>query len=95
MGIAKYKDWMANSTSAEKKELAIKAHTSLSTLYQLDYGVRGNGKPFVASSEMAGRIEKAIASINKRKRHSPLPEVRRGDLAAVCAQCKFYKSGEC
>ena len=91
MTIANYKLWMKESTIDEKKELATKAHTSLSTLYQLDYGVRGNGKPFIASSELAARIAKGIALINKRKRHAPLPEVYQGDLSTVCAKCHFYK----
>ncbi len=91
MTISNYKQWMKESTIEEKKELAIKARTSLSTLYQLDYGVRANGKPFVASSELAIRITKALTAIGKRKRHAPLPNVRQGDLSSVCAGCKFYK----
>lgn len=85
MTISKYKQWMAEATAPEKKELAIKAATSLSHLYQLDYGRR------VASPELAARIAKAIASINKRKRHAPLPDVQQGDLSSVCAKCRFYK----
>lgn len=91
MSIDKFKTWLAESTPAEKKELAIKAQTSIGTLWQISYEVRTNGKPFQASSELAGRIERGIASINRRKRHTPLPEVRRGDLSKDCAKCRFYK----
>ncbi len=91
MTISNYKQWMKDSTIEEKRDLAARAQTSLSTLYQLDYGVRANGKPFVASSELAIRITKAIAAIAKRRRHAPLPDVRQGDLSSVCAGCKFYK----
>ena len=89
MSIAKFKQWMAGSTPGEKKELAIKAKTSLSLLYQLDYGTRN------ASADLAGRIEQGVKSINRRKRHTPLPEVLRGDLCETCAKCKFYKEGDC
>lgn len=85
MSIEKFKKWMGESTAGEKKELAIKARTSLSLLYQLVYGTRN------ASSELAGRIEQGVKSINRRKRHSPLPVVQRGDLCETCSKCKFYK----
>ena len=89
MGIANYKQWMKDSTIEEKKELAIKARTSLSLLYQLDYGTRN------ASADLAGRIEQGVKSINRRKRHTPLPEVMKGDLCETCAKCRFYKEGDC
>ena len=85
MTIAKYKDWMAKSAIDEKRELAIKARTSLSLLYQLGYETR------TASPDLAARVARGIASINKRKRHVPLPEVAQGDLSPVCAKCKFYR----
>jgi hypothetical protein len=79
---------MKESTIDEKRELAEKAQTSLSLLYQLSYDPPNNRN---ASSGLAGRIEKAAAMIGKRKRHAPLPELRRGDLAEDCANCKLYK----
>ena len=85
MTIQKFKAWMKESTIDEKRELAEKAETALSLLYQLSYEKRH------ASSGLAGRIEKAAAAIGKRKRHTPLPELRRGDLAEDCANCKLYK----
>lgn len=88
MSTAKFKDWMKLSTALEKKELAIKARTSLSLLYQLDYGTRK------ASADLAGRIEQGVKSINRRKRHTPLPDVQRGDLCETCAKCRFYKECE-
>jgi len=88
MTIAKFKSWMKESTIEEKRELAAHAETSLSLLYQLSYDPPNNRK---ASSELAGRIEKAAALIGKRKRHKPLPELRRGDLAEACAKCQHYK----
>ena len=94
MTIDRFKEWMASSTPAEKKELAKRAATSLGTLYQLDYGERGNGKPFKASADLAGRIEQGVKWINRRKRHPPLPEVLRGDLCETCSKCRFYKK-EC
>ena len=83
--MTRFKDWMKESSIEEKRELARKAETSLSLLYQLSYGTRK------ASSGLAGRIEKAAASIAKRKRHTPLPELRRGDLSEDCAKCPLYK----
>lgn len=88
MSVANFKKWMAESSASEKKELAIKARTSLSLLYQLDYGTRN------ASADLAGRIEQGVKSINRRKRHTPLPEVRKGDLCETCAKCRFYKECE-
>jgi hypothetical protein len=88
MSVAKFKQWMASSNALEKKELAIKARTSLGLLYQLDYGTRK------ASADLAGRIEQGVKSINRRKRHDPLPEVLRGDLCETCAKCRFYKECE-
>jgi len=85
MTIASYKQWMAKSTIEEKKDLAFRAQTSLSLLYQLGYGTR------TASPELAGRVARGIALINKRKRAEPLPDVPQGDLSPVCGKCKFYK----
>lgn len=88
MAIERFKEWMAASSVAEKKELAIKARTSLNMLYQLGSENRN------ASSDLAGKIESGIASINRRKRHTPLPDVRRGDLSVACSKCRFYKECE-
>ena len=85
MAIKNFKEWMNQSAAPEKKELAIKSKTSLSLLYQLTYETRK------ASSDLAGRIEQSIKSINRRKRHHPLPEVGRGDLCETCAKCRFYR----
>lgn len=85
MTIDKFIDWMSESTIAEKKELALRARTSLSLLYQLGYGTRS------ASASMAGRIEKSAAVIAKKKRHKPLPVILRGDLAKACAECPYYE----
>jgi hypothetical protein len=79
---------MADSTSAEKNDLAALSGASLSHLYDLGTGRRN------ASSDLAGRIEIAIRAINKRRREQPLPIVRRGDIAEACANCPFYKK-EC
>jgi hypothetical protein len=88
MSLAKFRQWMAASTPDEKKELAIKAGTSLNMLYQLSYGNRN------ASADLAGRIEDGVKRINKRKRHTPLPEIGRGDLCEACAKCRFYRGCE-
>jgi hypothetical protein len=80
MAISKFKAWMKESTIDEKRELADNAQTSLSLLYQLSYGTRK------ASSELAGRIEKASAGMN-----SELPVLKRGDLSEACARCSHYK----
>lgn len=88
MTIARYKLWMKESTIEEKKELAIKARTSLSLLYQLSYETRN------ASSDLAARVAKGIDSVNRRKRHAPLPEVTQGDLSITCAKCRYYKECE-
>jgi hypothetical protein len=89
MGLKNFKDWMAQSTIDEKKELAIKARTKLITLYHLQQEYRN------ASADMAGRIEQGVKSINRRKRHTPLPEVLRGDLCETCSKCRFYREGDC
>ena len=81
MAIGKFKDWMQQSTIGEKRDLAEKAETSLSLLYQLSYGTRK------ASSELAGRIEKAAKKIGKDR----LPVLTRGDLSEACAGCKHFK----
>jgi hypothetical protein len=80
MAIGKFKQWMKESTIDEKRELAKKAETSLALLYQLSQEHRR------ASSELAGRIEKAAAKINKG-----LPVLTRGDLSEACAVCKHFK----
>jgi len=86
VAIGKFKSWMKESTIDEKRELAAHAETSLSLLYQLSYGTRK------ASSELAGRIEKSVAVMNRRARHKPLPAIDRGDLTEACAKCPFYKA---
>lgn len=80
MVMSKFKEWMKQSTIAEKRELAEKAGTSLSLIYQLSYGTRK------ASSGLAGRIEKAAAKISNK-----LPILTRGDLSEDCANCKHFK----
>ena len=89
MSIAKFKAWMAEATVDEKKELAIKAGTKLITLYHIQQGYRN------ASAAMGAKIEDGIKRINRRKRHTPLPDVQRGDLCETCSKCKFYKEGDC
>lgn len=85
MPLDKYAAWMKESSVDEKKELAVKAKTSLNMLYQLGSAHRQ------ASASLAGKIETGIASIAKRKRDPILPLVQRGDLCEACAKCKFYK----
>lgn len=53
MTTANYKRWMAGSTPQRKKEVAVRAKTSLPMLYHINTGYR---KP---SSELAARIEGA------------------------------------
>lgn len=85
MTIAKFKTWMKESTIEEKRELAEKAETALSLLYQLSYEKRH------ASSGLAGRIEKAAEVIGRRKRHAPLPVLTKADLSEDCAKCWYFK----
>lgn len=89
MSMVRYKSWMKLSTAEEKRHVAVLAATSLQMLYQLASEHRH------ASSELAGRIESAIAAVNKRKRETPLPVVRRGDISEACSKCQFYKKGDC
>lgn len=79
-----FKSWMKASTSAEKVDVAILADASVQHLYDIAAGRRN------ASSDLAGRIEKAIGVVNKRKREQKLPAVRRGDISEACAKCSFY-----
>lgn len=85
MSVEKFREWMKESTITEKKELALKARTSLSLLYQLGYGTR------TASADLAGRIEKASSILSRKSRHKPLPVILRGDLVDACAKCPYYK----
>jgi hypothetical protein len=94
MGIAVFKKWMGESTPAEKKAVAAFAKTSVSILHQLNYEKRSNGKPYVASPDLAGRIASAISFVNDAARHKPLPAVGRGDFASACGKCPYYKSCE-
>lgn len=94
MGIAVFKKWMKEATPDEKAEVAGRASTVQSILYQLTYEKRSNGKPFTASTGLAGRIAAAISEVNSRPRHKPLPAVGRGDLAPGCGECPYYKSCE-
>ena len=94
MGIAVFKKWMKESTADEKIEVAKLAFTVTSILYQLTYESRSNGKPFTASTGLAGRIAVAISEVNSRPRHKPLPAVGRGDLAPGCGACPYYNSCE-
>jgi len=79
---------MADSTTAEKWEVANHAEVSRQHLYDLAAERRN------ASAELAGRIETAIRAVNRRKREQPLPVVGRGDISSACANCSFYKK-EC
>lgn len=92
MAIENYKQWMKQATPFDKSEVARLAGTSLNTLYQLTYESRSNGKPMVASADLAGRIAAAISEVNSRSRHTPLPVVGRGDIALACEACPYYKS---
>lgn len=83
--MSNFRAWMESTSVEEKKELAIKARTSLNMLYQLSAGHRR------ASADLAGKIEAGIASMAKRKRAAVLPAVQRGDLCEACSKCKYYK----
>jgi hypothetical protein len=88
MAIERFREWMEESTIAEKKLLALRAKTALSLLYQLGYGTRN------ASADLAARVAKGIEMVNSKPRHKPLPEVLRGDLCETCAKCSYYKECE-
>jgi transcriptional regulator with XRE-family HTH domain len=83
--MAKFKTWWKEAASSEKKQVAEFASSSVMTLWQYANGTR---RP---SPDMAGRLEEAIAIVNRLPRHKKLPEVTRGDLNDVCATCKYYK----
>jgi len=83
----KFKQWMADSSRAEKLDVATLAQCSWQHLYDLAADRRE------ASSDLAGRIETAIRAVNRRKREQPLPVVGRGDISSACANCSFYKRG--
>lgn len=74
------KNWMAQATTPEQEKLAKLAGTTRGTLYQYSSGVRK------ASSERAIALEKASVRFPK------LPKLRRTDLSATCASCKFAKT---
>jgi hypothetical protein len=84
MAISRFKLWMKNSTAEEKKELAEKAETALSLLYQLSYGTRK------ASPELAGRLEHAAIKVGTGVQ-GKLRAFTRGDLSEACAKCHFFK----
>lgn len=86
-----FKEWWKEATPEEKKEVAHYADTSLNFLYQLSYRTDKASRPAQVSPEYAGRLEEAIRVVNSTPRHSPLPEVTRGDLNPVCAACRYYK----
>ncbi len=94
MGVEVFKEWMKEATPDEKAEVAVRAATVQSILYQLTYEKRSNGKPFTASTALAGRIAAAITEVNSRPRHKPLPTVGRGDLSPGCGACPYYNSCE-
>lgn len=86
----KFKQWMKDSSSAEKQDIVVLADPcSLQHLYDIAADRRN------ASSDLAGRIETAIRAVNKRKREQPLPVVGRGDISDACGKCPFYKQGGC
>lgn len=86
-----FKEWWSEATPVEKKELAEYAGSSLNFLYQLSYRTGTGSRPAQVSPEYAGRLEDAIRIINAASRHTPLPDVTRGDLNPVCAACPYYK----
>jgi hypothetical protein len=81
----KFKQWMKESTTAEKQAVSIMADASIQHLYDIAADRRN------ASADLAGRIETAILAVNRRKREQPLPVVGRGDISSACANCSFYK----
>jgi hypothetical protein len=94
MGIEVFKEWMKEAEHADKLAVALLAGTVPSILYQLTYEKRSNGKPFTASTGLAGRIAAAIGQVNSLPRHKTLPAVGRGDLSPACGACPYYTSCE-
>ena len=84
----KFKQWMKESTRAEKLDVAAMAECSGQHMYDVASGRKN------AAADLAGRIETAIRAVNRRKREQPLPVVGRGDISSACANCSFYK-GSC
>jgi len=80
------REWMQHASSAEKKQLAELAGTTLGTLHQIAGGYRNNGSAATRPA-LARRIELACTLLNKRNKHLPL--VLRTDLAPECRECEF------
>lgn len=83
----KFITWLKAAKPEERKELAYLADTSEQMFYKLQYDRAKGGR--VASSELAGRLEDALAVITKRD-PKRLPTVTRADISPVCAQCPHF-----
>ena len=77
----KLKKWLQNATVKEKRSLALYAGTSLAYLRHVAHGRR------LASSDLAGRIEKATQKMECKR----LPYIRRSDISTVCKKCPYLK----
>lgn len=85
MNTDKLKTWLlAASDAGLLLALRHDVGTSAEYLRQVITGHRN------ASSSLAGELESFTDDV--RKRGTALPELRRGDVSATCAQCPYYKS---
>jgi hypothetical protein len=75
-----FKQWMKQSTRAQKQRLAKLAGGNYMYLYQMLSGDRDAGSKFAAALEKASR-----------KMDVALPVLTRGDVCKVCADCPYYK----
>lgn len=73
----KLAEWFKTATTPERKKLIKSAKISLDTVYKLVNGERG------ASAEVAGRIEGALAGMDRP------PDISRADICDACSKCPY------
>ncbi len=87
----KFKQWLKMATKDERLLLASLADTHSQMFYKFQYEKENGGR--TPSSELAGRIENAVAVINRERPERGFPVVTRADLSPVCAKCPYFRAG--
>lgn len=81
--------WMKAATAEERQRMAELVGIGLHYLKALAYGHRSGGWDVLMRIGWAARKVRAAGDEEAQRR---LPDVQRGDVSHICANCPFYQT---
>lgn len=81
--------WFMQATKAERQQMADLVGVTYMYVRALAFGYRAGPWEVVMRMAWAARKVRAESDAEAQKR---LPDVQRGDVSPICAECGFYKT---